>query len=64
MTLEKAEPGLHWPVLVNKGSQQGHTHLPLSEGLEGLTAQEIERLQEQIQAMSNSSGHGRSEEVL
>ena len=59
MTLEKAEPGVHWPALFDEGMLQGHTHMPLSEGMddyEELSVEELKQLKEKIAVMSNT-GH-------
>ena len=67
MTLEKVEPGIHWPALLNEGALQGHTHLPLSQGMEGyegLTAEELKQLQERVAVLSDPShGDEANEEV-
>lgn len=56
MTLEKAEPGLHWPILVLQQGQTiySQTNLPLKEGLEGLTMEEIDKLQQQVDRLCDT----------
>ena len=51
VTLEKAKPGVHWPALLDEGVLQGHTHMPLSEGMddhERLTEEELKRLKVRV----------------